>query len=82
MRFDLFDRYAADEKQRRNNDALLSAVNQIGQLLYFGPGSPSGVFVPTDVNGNPAAALYIRTDGDATHTLYVYSPSAAAWTAK
>lgn len=78
MRFALFDRSVPDQHQRRNNDDLLDAVNTIGQLLYFGEGAPT--FTPTDVNGNTARALYIRTNGGATTTLYVYT--GAGWTAK
>lgn len=80
MRFALFDRFITDEHQRRNNDALLDAVNQIGQLLYFGAGAPS--FTPTDANDNPAAALYVRTNGTTTTTLYVYNLTTNVWTAK
>lgn len=78
MRFTIFDRFVPDEHQRRNNEDLLTAVNEVGQLLYFGAGVPT--FTPKDANGNTARALFIRTDGGTTTTLYVYT--GAGWTAK
>lgn len=80
MKFTIFDRFVPDQRQRRINDDLLNALNTLGQLLYYGAGAPT--FNPTDGNGNPGAALYIRTDGGTTTTLYVYNTSTSAWTAK
>lgn len=64
--------------QARTNDDIERALNTIGQLVYYGEGVPT--FTPTDLAGNTARALFIRTDGGASTTLYVYT--GAGWTAK
>jgi hypothetical protein len=62
-----------DDFQARDNfDALINGLNAIGQFFYFGAGAPS--FTP------PGRALYIRTDGGAGTTLYVYE--GASWVGK
>lgn len=76
--FHIFEPYVADEIQRRNNTDLLTGLNQLGQILYFGAGAPT--FTPVDTLGNTCRALYIRTNGGANTTLYVYE--GAAWAAK
>lgn len=61
-----------DSKQQRNNDDLLQGLNRLGQFLYFSTGVPT--FTP------PGRALYIRLDGGANTTLYVYE--GAGWAPK
>lgn len=58
--------------QQRNNQNLLEAINSLGQFLYFGTGVP--ILTP------PGRALYIRLDGGAATTLYVWE--GAAWVGK
>lgn len=57
---------------QENLDDLLGAVNQISQFLYWGTGVPT--FTPT------GRALFIRIDGGAGTSLYVYE--GAAWAGK
>lgn len=63
---------AGDDVQRRTNDELLRAINQVGQILYWGRGAPT--FTPA------GRALYIDIAGGAGTTLYVHE--GAGWAAK
>lgn len=56
----------------RNFTELEQRLNELGQFVYWGAGVPT--LTP------PGRALYIRTDGGAATTLYVYE--GAAWAAK
>lgn len=60
-----------DSEQQRNNDDLLTAINQIAQFIDFGDGAPSH---------SPAGpALYFnRTGGVGTS---VYGWDGTSWTA-
>lgn len=71
-KFAITDRFVEDQAQRRNNDDLLKSLNQIGQFLSWGNGAPT--FTPV------GRAIYIRLDGGAGSTLYVWE--GAAWAAK
>lgn len=59
-------------QQQQNNEDLLNAVNALGQFIFFGTGVPT--FTP------PGRAIYIRLDGGAGTTLYVWE--GAAWVGK
>lgn len=62
----------ADSQQQKNNEDLLGGLNTLGQFIYFGSGAPT--FTPT------GRAIYIRTNGGAGTTLYVWE--GAAWAGK
>lgn len=63
--------FVADAEQQRNNEDLLSGLNQIAQFIFFNAGAPT--FTPA------GRAMYFRTDGGAGTSFYVYN--GAAWTA-
>ena len=70
--FSLREPLVSDPSQQANNEDLLVAINQIAQFIFFGTGAPT--FTP------PGRALYVRLDGGAGTTLYVWE--GAAWAAK
>lgn len=55
-----------------NDDELLKGLNQVAQFFYFGNGAPT--FTPA------GRAIYIRLNGGAGTTLYVWE--GAAWVGK
>lgn len=69
-----------DPLQREVNEGLINAVNLVAQFVFFGDGAPT--FSPTTDAGDPQPAVYIRLDGDAASTLYVYDVTTLGWTAK
>lgn len=72
MKFTLPNPLVVDVAQQRNNEVLLTGLNTVAQFVFFGAGVPT--FTP------PGRALFIRLDGGANTTLYVYE--GAAWAAK
>jgi hypothetical protein len=62
----------SDAEQQKNNEDLLTALNKLGQFISFGTGAPT--HTPT------GRAIYIRLDGGAGTTLYVYE--GAGWAGK
>jgi hypothetical protein len=60
------------ETANLNETEILKNLNSIAQFIYFGTGVPT--FTP------PGRALYIRLDGGAATTLYVWE--GAAWVGK
>lgn len=60
------------EDQQLINEGLIRDINTIAQFWFFGSGAPG--FTP------PGRAIYIRTDGGAATTLYVWE--GAAWVGK
>lgn len=72
MKFVLREPFVDNLAQQANNEGLLVSLNEIAQFLFFGTGAPG--FTP------PGRALYIRLDGGAGTTLYVWE--GAAWAAK
>lgn len=70
--FSITNAIIEDPIQQKNNQDLLKAVNTLGQFIFFGTGVPT--FTPT------GRALFIRLDGGAGTTLYVWQ--GAAWAGK
>jgi hypothetical protein len=63
----------ADDGQQRNNVALATEVNALSGRVVAGTGAPAHT---------PAGPqLYLRLDGGAGSTLYVYEPG-SGWAAK
>lgn len=65
MRFSLRFPFVTDVEQQANNEDLLAAVNDLGQLEFIGTGSPNGA-----VTASPPARYWNRSGGAGT-TLYV-----------
>jgi hypothetical protein len=72
VRFRLRWPFVAEPQQQANNEDLLAAVNEIAQFLSWGDGVPA--------HTPDGRQLYVRRDGGANTTLYVYE--GAAWAAK
>jgi hypothetical protein len=73
MKFSIRWPLVTDTQQQANNEDLLAAINFIAQHLSVGDGAPA--HTPEGVQ------LYLRRDGGAGTTLYVYEPTPAAWNA-
>lgn len=62
----------ADPDTQLNFQAVEKSLNELLQFVYWGSGAPA--LTP------PGRAIYIRTDGGAATTLYVYE--GAGWVGK
>lgn len=72
MRFQLRRSFVVDRDQQTVNEGLLEDLNSIAQFLSWGDGVPT--------HTPDGRQLYIRRDGGANTTLYVYE--GASWAAK
>lgn len=72
MRYKLRNPFVSDRAQKENNEDLLFAINEIAQFISFGDGAPT--HTPT------GRQIYIRRNGGAATTLYVWE--GAAWVGK
>lgn len=70
--FSITNAIIEDPIQQKNNQDLLKGLNALGQFIFYGAGVPT--FTPT------GRAIFIRTNGGAGSTLYVWE--GAAWAAK
>jgi hypothetical protein len=60
-----------DPAQQRNNEDLLAGVNALAQFMSWGTGAPA--------HTPDGPQVYLRYDGGAGTTLYVWEPTPAAW---
>jgi hypothetical protein len=72
--FNLRHGLVPDWQQQANNEDLLTGINFLGQFFSTGAGAP------THTPDGPQ--FYLRNDGGAGTTLYVWEPGASAWDAK
>lgn len=72
MRFQLRRRFVQSPEQQQVNEGLVADLNELAQFFAVGDGAPA--HTPT------SRQLYIRRDGGANTTLYVYE--GAGWAAK
>lgn len=72
MRFRVRFPLTGDRQQQANTEDVMAALNSIGDFIYWGDGAPT--FTP------PGRAVFIRRDGGAATTFYVYE--GAGWVGK
>jgi hypothetical protein len=71
--FRLPKRLVESRDQQLNNEALETAADYLYRFVVVGDGAPA--HTPDGVQ------VYLRRDGGAGTTLYVYEPGPAAWNA-
>ena len=71
MKFTLRWPFIDEPQQQANNEDLLRGLNFLAQFVSTGTGAPA--------HTPDGPQVYLRADGGAGTTLYVYEPTPAAW---
>jgi hypothetical protein len=73
MKFAIRWPLVSSAEQQANNEDLLKGLNFIAQFVSTGTGAPA--------HTPDGPQVYLRVDGGAGTTLYVWEPTPAAWNA-